>query len=451
MSVASLIDSVSRTQLLLMHRGKIGSLEEARKWREVSRIHIHLGDDDRDSEFACAAALTAVTLAVRAECVVTYSLGGARSPEHFGKLEVELAALGASRSAIPRDAVLIGIGETPSVRNSGIPAIQLTWDGWVGAVRPFGTRLPERSGCILASIASAALGVSEAFHHFIGHLDAGWRDVTLSLWKPFASDLFEDVGPILTYLPEQWALIGLGHLGQAFAWCISSLPYVKGDGELWLFDDATISAANVSTGVLTSPSDVQVPPLRKARVVGSALESKGFRTRLVEMRLPLRFTREPNHPSVALVGVDNLDLRKKLSDIDWPLCVDVGLGSTPSSFNTLGMHVFPGPQLSTEVVGWNSPAPPATEADLPAAFTQILNDTQDQCGVLMLAERAVATAFVGVIAACLAVADPLSRVNGGSGIGALSLALDAPILRGTYSQSRVTREIPTVTSRFEFR
>ena len=435
--VPSLSESISRTHLLLAHLGKVNSLGETRQWREKCKLHLDVGKDACEDEFAQFAAITAVTLAVRAECSVSFSLGdpdcpvivGAKSG-NMGNLTDKLTSLGASISDIPIESVVIGIGDSRVVRNSHAPHIQLTWDGWVGAVRPLGTRLAERPGCILSAIVAAGLGVSEAFHYLIGHLDAGWRDLTLSLWDPLAADPLLDVGPYLEYWPDKWTLIGLGHLGQANAWCISALPYRRGECEVWLVDNETISQANVSTGVLTSLADVRTPPLNKTRMISRFLEEFGHRTQMIEMRLPESYVWEPGHPDTALIGVDNLHLRKKLSEIGWPLCVDVGLGSKPSSFASLSIHVFPGPQLSSQVLSWKSTSNQLAEDDLSPAFVEILRQTRDHCGVLMLAERAVATAFVGMTAACFAVAEPLRRLNGGSGLGALSLVLDTLTLRG---------------------
>jgi hypothetical protein len=441
--IYSISDSTSRTHLLLAHLGIIDSLDGLNTWH--FDLHLEVGEDACANEFAQSAALTTVTLAVRAECTVSFSLADQNCKLIFRaksspseKFADKLSSLGATFRAPSFGAFVIGIGEVPIRQGSSAPQIQLTWDGWVGAIRPLGIRLSERPGCILSAILAAAIGVSEAFHYFIGHLDAGWRELTLSLWDPLALDPLLDVGPQLTYWPDKWTLVGLGHIGQANAWCISALPYSPGECEIFLIDDDSITQANLSTGVFTSDSDVITPPLRKTRMMSRVLEQWDIRTRMIEVRLPESFVWNTDHPETALIGVDNLELRRRLSDIDWPLCVDVGLGSTPSSFASLSIHVFPGPQLSSQVRSWNAEAKRLNVEDLGLAFEEMLRKTGDTCGVLMLAERAVATAFVGMTAACLAVAEPLRRLNGGIGIGALGLVLDTLKSRGSRSVDSIS-------------
>ena len=89
----------------------------------------------------------------------------------------------------------------------------------------------------ICKVSAAALAVSDIFHYVVGHDDAGWRAVTLSLWDPLATDAERAVGTTLTRLPDQWMLVGLGHLGQAYAWCIGYLPPREREGKIWLCDD----------------------------------------------------------------------------------------------------------------------------------------------------------------------------------------------------------------------
>ena len=311
---------------------------------------------------------------------------------------------------------------------------------WPDSERP---NPQARHGCILAAIAAGALGVSEAFHCFLGHLDAGWRPVSVSLWDPFASRPQEAIGPKLTHLPDEWMLVGLGHLGQAYAWCLGFLPYAPGQGSVWLVDDDYASAANVSTGVLTSPSDAGPDPRLKTRICSRWLEDAGLRTRLLEWRLPESYHWEPGYPGVALIGVDNFGLRRRLSQIAWPLCVDAGLGSAATSFAAMSLHSFPGQLQSSDVVAWSGAAIPAV---LPPALAELEGTATDQCGVVMLAGQAVGAAFVGTIAGCLVVAEPLRRIAGGAALDALTVSLDLPSPRGACSLNPQPLRIGTVVA-----
>jgi hypothetical protein len=435
-----LVDATSRTHLLLAHLGLIEDLDEAESWLNSRQIHLMVGVEASRDSFAQAAAATVVTLAQRASFSVSIEVGDLDAMISSGigsgqRLPQFLISLGAKIADRPASAAGVAIGNVQAPASNRSPQIQITWDGWVAGVRPIGQRLGERPGCVLASIAAAALGVSELFLHHIGHVDASWRDVTLSLWDPLSPDPASATGTLLTRLPDRLMLVGLGHLGQAFAWCIAHLPYKQDDGEVWLIDDDCVSAANISTGVLTGLIDYSREGVQKTRLVGAILEQVGLKTRLLECRLPLSYRWEPGHPDVALIGIDNLGLRRRLSGIEWPLCVDAGLGSTASSFAALSIHSFPGCQSSTEIESWKESNPPIAADSLAPAFLSLTKSTTDQCGMVMLANQAVAAAFVGMVAACLAVSEPLRRLHGGAGIDVVSLSLGLPNPRGLACSS----------------
>jgi hypothetical protein len=447
MSGQDLVDQTSRTHLLLAHLDLVDALADSSGWLGSRHIHVVVGRDACAEAFAQAAAVTIVNLAVRASLGVSVSVQDPIARTVLGPYRGELLAdvlaqLGASEPT-GAPAFLLTVGDVEgSLRHPG-PQLQVTWDGWVAGLRPFGLRMPERDGCILAAVAAGALGVSEAFHHFLGHLDAGWRPVSISLWDPLAPRPEEAIGPKLTHLPEEWMLVGLGHLGQAYAWCLGFLPYTAGQGSVWLVDDDYASAANVSTGILTRPSDAGPDPQLKTRIVCRWLEDAGLTTRLLECRLPESYYWEPGHPGVALIGVDNFRLRRRLSQISWPLCVDAGLGSAATSFAAMSVHSFPGQLLSFDVAAWSGtavlPVPPP-------ALTELEGTTTDQCGVVMLADQAVGAAFVGTIAGCLVVAEPLRRIAGGAALDAVTLSLDLPSPRGASALNRQPLRIGTAAA-----
>jgi hypothetical protein len=46
--------------------------------------------------------------------------------------------------------------------------LQVTWEGWIAAIRPSGTRLPERRGTILAAVAAAPFAVTSSSSSSLG-------------------------------------------------------------------------------------------------------------------------------------------------------------------------------------------------------------------------------------------------------------------------------------------
>ncbi|HVU62146.1 MAG TPA: ThiF family adenylyltransferase [Mycobacteriales bacterium] len=278
---------------------------------------------------------------------------------------------------------------------------------------------------------AAALTASEIFESHLGVRDACWREVTISLWNPTGASSAQ--GPAVMWLPQQLMLVGLGHLGQAHAWCLAHLPYPSGAGEIWLADDERVTASNVSTGVFTAPDHLAEGAgvaAYKTRLVAERLERAGLATRLIERRIHSDERHHPDLPPIALVGVDNLATRRAISDFGWPLCVDAGLGSTASSFDTFALHVFDGKgRASSEIEAWYDRPPVDPDTDAPI-FDALRTSGVDDCGLVTLANKSVACAYVGMAAACFAVAEVLRRLNGNTGISAMSAALDAIAIRG---------------------
>ena len=75
-------------------------------------------------------------------------------------------------------------------------------------------------------------------------------------------------------------IIGLGNLGQAFAWLLGCLPYPASPPPLLVLQDFDrVTPANESTSLLTSPRDVRC---KKTRLVADWLDRRGFETVIEE-------------------------------------------------------------------------------------------------------------------------------------------------------------------------
>jgi len=207
-------------------------------------------------------------------------------------------------------------------------------------------------------------------------------------------------------------MVGLGHLGQGFAWCWRLLPYLeRAKCEIQLQDFDKVNTANRTTGMFIRPDDVDQ---MKARVVAAALERAGFTTRIVERRLLPETRRHDTEPALALIGVDKLEPRRIISDVGWTFAVDVGLGAGPVDFTSISVHTFPAPTSSDDVSAWqgDGSADRAARAQEQDAYRNARSAGADGCGLVQLAETAVAALFVGIVAASLALAEPLRVLHG---------------------------------------
>ena len=303
----------------------------------------------------------------------------------------------------------------------GLPCWKLTWDGWRAGVVPAnsGEQLADDEAMPLAPILAAAACAAEAFAFHAGdHAMAGHRAAGLSLWRPGANWLSPDESePALAYLPSRLWLIGLGNLGQAFSWLLACLPYeTPRDVHLVLQDYDRIAQSNDSTSMLSWTADIGK---MKSRVVADWLEARGFTAYLEERRFGPWTRRSKDEPGLALCGVDNANARAVLDQAGFDLIIEAGLGGGPQAFRNMSIHTFPASRTPAQIWG-GLVAQVEENIEAQPAYQALKKAGMDRCGLTQLASRTVGVPFVGLIAACLAIAEVLRRLHGGAALEFLS-------------------------------
>ncbi|WP_431264257.1 hypothetical protein ACQ859_01175 [Roseateles chitinivorans] len=413
-------ESMHRLAKMALDAGEVASPEEAVALFSRYRLRIHLGAGWAGTLAGQACLLTALNTAVRA------FLGGV---EVYGDLENTLdVPLYQGRSARGVAEELGGqVADTTSTAlptlvigaapDGALPefCVRLSWDHWRFEIAPAaeGSTLACADDNPLAGIGAAALGVNEAFMHVRGDLaEAGHRSVGMSLWNPLAvADWRSDAhkGPALAYLPKSLWLVGLGHLGQAYAWTLGLMPYpLEARPHLVLQDFDKAAKSNLSTCLLLWAADLLKP---KVRVVASRLEVAGFTTALVERRFGAAHQVMAEEPTTALFGVDNVAARRDLDTAGFSMVVEAGLGSGYRDFRNIRLHTFPGPRQPSAI--WAAASTAQATIELNAAYKKLADEHNDICGMTLLASRAVATPFVGALAAVLAMAEVMRPLHGG--------------------------------------
>lgn len=343
-------------------------------------------------------------------------------------------SLGATIGNDESDVPTICIGGKPLRRND-VFRVRTYYSGWRAGIIPGHADIAGAGGYVmpLASMLSAALAVNEAFHFVSGSTGAtGRRAVGLSLWEPSIADWLNAAdGPELEYLPSRLWLIGLGHLGQAYLWGLGILPYASPAGlTLVLQDVDRITPSTESTSILTDRSMVGQ---MKTRAMANWCERRGFETRIQERHFDDRFQRNEHEPAVALCGIDNGQGRRALDKAGFAFVIESGLGRGHRDFRSIRLHTLPGPRSADQLwrAGKDDMDPPAG-----AAYRQFLEDgVLDQCGVTLLAGKAVGAPFVGSVAATLVLAEHFRLLHG----GVLHHVIDID-LAGIEHRSVVTRE-----------
>ncbi len=413
-------ESMHRLAKMALDTGEVSSPEEAVELFKNYRLRIHLGIGWANTLAGQACFLTALNTAARA------FLGGV---EVFGDLKPMMQVpLFEARSA---DTIIEELGgeiatnpisNLPTLVIGSVPveysshfAIRLSWDAWCASVTPLADEncLSCKVDNPLAGVAAAALGVNEAFLHIRGDLlDAGHRVVGISLWNPLAANDWnndENRGPALQYLPASLWLIGLGHLGQAYVWALGMLPYPENDRpHLVLQDYDKAAESNLSTCLLLKADDLGES---KVRLVAKRIESAGFTTNLIERHFGSNHQVMDGEPTTALIGVDNINARRDLDSSSFTMIVEAGLGSGYLDFRDISFHTFPGSRKPTEI--WTAEMTVQKEKILNDTYSQLAKDRNDQCGITKLASRAVATPFVGALAATLVLSEVIRPLHGG--------------------------------------
>lgn len=415
--------NLHRTAKYFMDSGRAGSHEAAVDLLRTFGLTVHVGDDVGRSRHHQTALLTLVNVARRTFLGGVEVVGPCDAPSltmlapdrTIADAVQELGGRVVRRARPDWPAAVIGDAKPPQ---EAAVCWQLTWQGWSGGVVPHRAgprRLEERDAFSIAPALAAAVCAAEAFAFHAGdHPLAGRRATGLSLWSPGRDWQSIDAGePALAYLPSRLWLIGMGNLGQAFAWLLACLPYRdRAKTELVLQDFDRIAPSNDSTSVLSFARDVG---RRKDRCVSDWLEERGFVTTLEERRFGEYTRRAPEEPGVALCGVDNALARMSLEKAGFDLVVEAGLGVGPNAFRSISLHTFPGSRTAEQIWSRYVGQPEAGFEDKPA-YQALKKQGMDSCGLAQLASRTVGVPFVGVVAASLVIAELVRRLHGGAGL-----------------------------------
>jgi hypothetical protein len=451
-------DKLNRTAKILIDSGKAGDPTEAAEYLRSLVLQVAVGPEIDDQPAAQAALATAVNVGRRAyhggvhvrlqtdprlDTGWTAGLTASELVSRYGGTIV-------NQLDPERPTLVIG-GPEDCV---GRPHLYCTWRQWAGGVVQSADAVLGADGIVPAGILAAALGVSEAFQQELGYVVAGRRDIGISLWQPDVSWRAAEPGPPLEYLPSALWLLGLGHLGQAYAWTTGMLPYAQpADVDIGLLDFDSVIDGNISTQLLVTAEDVGK---RKTRIVSAGLEGLGLRTRLVERAFDEHFhpvahaNPNRNEPMTALAGFDDIAPRRDLGKVGFGHIVDAGLGAGPIEYLDMVLHSFPNagdPALAfPDELRTPRPLRDAYEREIARQVEGGTDETAARCGMLDIAGVTVGAAFVGAVASTLVVADVLRRLHDGASYNVIALDLRSPDgIRAVRNVQPVDHVLPPYT------
>lgn len=437
MTAFTTADKLHRLVKHALDSGAAASIADAEALFAGYRLALRISEDAARDRHHQAALLTAVALARRV------FLGGVRvaplpdapllTPLPFGTTLAEaVTVLGGSIAEPEAGTPVIEIGGTTSVRRAPFH-VRAIFAGWRGGIvpAPFEAAPVPAPVMALAPMLAAALAVNEAFLYVSGHVGvAGRRTVGLSLWNPASTcDWLGDMGtePIMSLLPAQLWLIGLGHLGQAFLWALGLLPFARPqDLNLVLQDIDIITPSTESTSIL---SDATLINIKKTRAMAAWAERRGFSTVVQERLFDASFRCQDGEPAVALCGLDNGVGRQALDQVGFDFVVEAGLGRGHRDFRAVRLHTMPASRPASQI--WRDAQADDQVEDRPAYQGLLASGALDRCGVTLLAGKAVGAPFVGATAATLALSEVLRLLHGGTVHELIDLDLKAVEYRCT--------------------
>ena len=122
------------------------------------------------------------------------------------------------------------------------------------------------------------------------------------------------------------------------------------------------------------------------------------------------------------------------------MVVEAGLGSGYRDFRNIRLHTFPGPRRPSEI--WTANSAAQTAVELNDVYKKLALARNDQCGMTLLASRAVATPFVGALAAALVLTEVIRPLHGGGVHATLDLQMKSLRYR-TCPEAVECRGLPT--------
>jgi hypothetical protein len=441
MTIFTPADHLHRLAKRAMDSGAAVSLEAAETALRSYRLVIDFAPDGASEATAQAALLTALALGKRV-FLGGVSVSGAldvplRSPVgRDNTVRDAVRDLGATVEPAPPATPTVCVGRGKRQKSPSF-AIRTVYSGWRGGIVPAHADMPfslNEPAMPLAAMLAAAMAVNEAFLHIGDNsLVAGRRAVGLSLWDPTADWLAPTSEPPLRFLPTRLWLIGLGHLGQAYLWGLGLLPYAAPSQlHLLLQDTDLVTPSTESTSIVTDNSMID---RRKTRTTAAWAEERGFRTTLTERPFNARTVRESDEPSVALCGVDNAAVRRALDTAGFDLVVEAGLGRGHRDFRSILVHTLPADLPSGKL--WPEDVAKPSSIERAPAYRKLLEEQSlDQCGVTLLAGKAVGAPFVGAVAATLVISEVLRLLHGGPLHKLIDLNLVDPAYRRVVANSR---------------
>lgn len=401
----------------LAEKGKEGYLEAVGKL-ESMKLNLICGNEIETSISLQAALLTAINTGKRAflggvtVCISENTkllLPWKSNAVNLNEVIIELG--GNIQDKIEYECFTLMFGLKAENRNS----LRVVCNGWRGGVECFNdnVQLVESSDFALGGILAGSLGVALGFLRVTNEkVDSCSKSIGVSLWRPDLNWLDKDaIGPEISYLPQKYWLVGLGHLGQAFTWTIGLLAFSNPkEIQVYLQDTDCISLANIETGLLSDKKNVNI---KKARVCSSWLEARGINTSMIERKFNSTYKPMDGEPLILIRGLDSVAARLDIDLSNFSMVMDCGIGGSKSDFDSISIYNFPEIKKSPKEI-WGEKEVKINNRNNEKAMQFV------GCGFY---GKAISTSFVGSFASCFVIAELIRGGYQGIKISEINLSI----------------------------
>lgn len=387
-------DGFDRVELMLLRKGLVGN-SRGTLLRGI-QVGVVVDRETCQSVAGQAAVLTTVALCSR------FARGGVAVrlssdlPVHAipnTRLSDEVRRLGGEPwTSQPENIIALG---ADAVQGGSFTVYPWSRDGVYGCgSHPSGRAIDDTY--VPGVIAAVALAVGEIFRYrVLRKVEVAPRDCSIRLWSGSEhAALSRDVG---STIKDLW-LLGFGHLGNAYAWVIAHTPSLR--PKLFVQDPQSIDVANASTQLFAVPADVGT---EKVQVAKRELARYGVKVDPHVREINDRYV-PAWHPAVVLGGLDNVAPRRALSNAKVSLIIDAGLGRTETTFSQFRINTISDPPLVLDLFEESDERDDLDSLIATPSFAEMNDGSPDAvCGLLALADTAVAVPFVGTVVAAVVI------------------------------------------------
>jgi hypothetical protein len=252
----------------------------------------------------------------------------------------------------------------------------------------------------LTGIVAGAACVARAFASVRGA--AYPADSTFDLWPSDENNYpppFKSV-----FMPGEIWILGVGNLGQAILWSMSSLPYAEPkEIKIVLQDRDRIYAENWGTSILVRRDEYGA---YKTAVGEAWCKARGFDVRRVDRWLDENQRTQKGEPRLALCGFDSVEARMAFDASGFDIVIDAGLGRSHKDFERFRITVF-----DKDFLASNHFADQVSEVGPnPQDYEKLLG--MDGCGAAIFRQVAIAAPYVSAITGAMVVARSMAISSG---------------------------------------